>query len=277
MLTRKLADLEVNVIGMGTAQTFNASSSDDVAVRQRIIDSCIENDATFIDTSPMYGSAEKVLGGNIRGKRDHFQLATKVWCRGQATGEKQIARSFQLLGAEYIEVLQIHNLVDWRTQLPVLEDLKAEGRIGLIGITHHTPSTYPEMVSIMKTGRVDTVQIPYHVLERRCEEEILPLSAEMGIGVIVMIPLGAGRLVRGLRHQPDLSPLRELGVETWAQALLAWVIADERVGVAIPATTRPERISENARVGSLPLLSPEMRDYVSREAKRCVAPGRAAR
>ena len=270
MLTRKLANLEVNVIGMGTAQTFNASSSDDVAVRQRIVDSCIENGATFIDTSPMYGSAEKVLGGNIRGKRERFQLATKVWCRGDATGREQIARSFQLLGAEYIEVLQIHNLVDWRTHLPVLEEMKADGRIGLVGITHLTPSAFPEIISIMKTGRVDAIQIPYNVLESRCENEVLPLAAEMGIGVIVMLPLGAGKLVRGLRDQPDLAPLRELGVETWAQALLAWVIADERVGVAIPATTRPERISENARVGSLPLLPPEMRDYISREAKRCI-------
>ena len=269
MLTRKLAGLEVNVVGLGTAATFEISSSKEIPVRQQVIDNCLACDATFIDSSPMYGESERVVGLATRGRRGKFQLATKVWCRGQDAGEAQIANSFRLLQTDFIEVLQIHNLVDWQTHLPGLERLKAEGKIGLIGVTHYAPAAFPEMMAIMKTGRVDTVQVPYNVLERSCENSVLPLAEEMGTGVIVMEPLGKGMLVRGLKAEPDLSPLRAYGVDTWAQALLAWVVADVRVSVVIPATSKPKRVFENARVGSLPLLPSEMRDYLSAEIKRC--------
>ena len=272
MRTRKLGDLEVAVVGMGTAYTFhNVPSQKDIGVRQQIIDNCIASDISFIDTSPMYGDSEKVLGVVTEGKRQQFQLATKVWTRGQGKGQEQIARSFRLLGTDYIEVFQIHNLVDWSTHLPALEDLKAEGKIGQIGITHYSPSRFPEIIDIMKTGRVDTIQIPYNVLERSSEKAVLPLAAELGMGVIVMEPLGVGRLVQGLKRQPDLSPLHDYGISTWAQALLAWIVADERVSVVIPATSRPERVGENARVGSLPPLPEELRDYISKEAGRCLS------
>ena len=269
MLTRKLAGLEVNVVGLGTATTFEISSSREIPVRHQVIDNCLACDATFIDTSPMYGESERVVGLATQGRRGSFQLATKVWCRGHDKGKAQIANSFRLLQTDFIEVFQIHNLVDWRTHLPELERLKAEGRIGLIGATHYSDSTFPEMMAIMRTGSIDTVQVPYNVLERSCENSVLPLAADMGIGVIVMEPLGAGSLVRRLRREPNLSPLREYGIDTWAQALLAWVLADTRVSVVIPATSKPERVFENARVGSLPLLPVEMRDYVSAEVKRC--------
>ena len=269
MLTRKLAGLEVNVVGLGTATTFQISSPGEIAVRQQVIGNSLVCDATFIDTSPMYGESERVVGLATRGRRERFQLATKVWCRGQDTGKAQIANSFRLLQTGFIEVLQVHNLVDWQTHLPELERLKAEGKIGLIGVTHYDPATFPEMMAIMKTGRIDTVQVPYNILERTCENSVLPLAEEMGTGVIVMQPLGAGVLVRRLKAEPDLSPLRAYGVNTWAQALLAWVIADVRVSVVIPATSKPTRVCENARVGSQPLLPQEMRDYLSAEIRRC--------
>ena len=255
---------------MGTARTFDVASQVDIAVRQQIIDSCIACGVSFVDSSPMYGESEKVLGIATQGRRQPFQYATKVWCEGQDSGQAQIARSFQLLRTDYIDVFQIHNLLDWRTHLPVLERLKDEGKIGLIGITHYSTSSFPDMMSIMKTGLIDTIQVPYNVLERTCEKAILPLSAELDIGVIVMEPLGKGKLVKDLKRQPDLSPLVDYGVQTWAQALLAWVLHDERVSVLIPATSRPERISENALAGSLPHLPTELRDHISREARRCI-------
>ncbi len=269
MLTRMLAGLEVNAVGLGTAGSFEIASSWEIPLRQQVIDNSLACDANFIDTSPMYGESERVVGLAIHGKRDKFHLATKVWCRGADTGRAQIANSFRLLQTDYIEVLQIHNLVDWQTHLPELERLKADGKICLVGITHYSPSTFPELMAIMKTGRIDAVQVPYNVLERRCEESLLPLAAEMGIGVIVMEPLGSGSLVKRLRGEPDLSPLREHGIDTWAQALLAWVLADPRVSVVIPATSRPERAFENAHVGSLSPLPADVRDHVSSEAKRC--------
>ena len=270
MQTRNLAGLQVGAVGLGTAATFEVHSEEEVPIRRQVIDNCLSCNANFIDTSPMYGESERVVGNAIDGRRDLFQLATKVWCRGRDTGKAQIADSFRLLRTDYIEVFQIHNLLDWGTHLPYLEHLKAEGKIGTIGITHYVTSAFPEMISIMKTRRIDAIQVPYNVLERTCETSILPLAAEMGLGAIVMEPLGSGRLVKRLRKEPDLSPLGEYGLDTWAQALLAWVLADERVSVVIPATSKPQRALENAKVGSLSPLPPEMRDYVANEATRCL-------
>ena len=269
-------------IGLGTARTFDVTGREPMGVRRRIIEECEAQSVSFIDTSPMYGRAEEVLGVVSDGSRQHLQWATKVWCRGRESGEVQIARSFRRLRTNHISLLQVHNLVDWETHLPTLKRLKEEQRIGLIGITHHLPSYYPEIIEIMKGGQVDTVQIPYNVFERSCEEYILPLAQELGIGVIVMKPLDAGtltkgkgfrfvrRVVRRLRHKPDLSPLGEFGIQTWGQALLSWVLADPRVSVVIPATRRPDRITENAAVASLPLLPRELREYIQSEANRCV-------
>ena len=122
----------------------------------------------------------------------------------------------------------------------------------------------------MKSDRVDTIQIPYNVMERGCEEELLPLAEEHGIGVLIMEPLKKGRYVKDLKSQPDLTPLKEYGIETWAQALLAWVLGDSRVSITIPATSRPERIQENAWAGSAGKLPQEMRDYVRQETERCL-------
>ncbi len=270
MHTRKLGSLDVGLVGLGTASSFQFTSPDVMPVREKVIETCLSYGVAFIDTSPMYHESEKVVGMATDGRRECFQFATKVWCHGQATGQAQIARSFELLRTEHIEVFQIHNLLDWSTHLPVLEGLKAEGKIDVIGVTHYATSSYGEMMSIMKSGRIDAVQIPYNVLERTCESSLMPLAAELGLGVIVMQPLGVGNLVKDLKREPDLSPLKEHGIETWAQALLAWVLADERVSIVIPATSRPDRVGENAAVGKLPPLPVEMREYISKEAKRCI-------
>ncbi|MCZ6676198.1 MAG: aldo/keto reductase [Candidatus Poribacteria bacterium] len=270
MQKRKLSTLDVPSVGMGTWQTFDVRSETEIAMRQKIITACLEEGVTFLDSSPMYGESESVLGRTIADKSGSFQLATKVWCQGRATGKRQITQSFQRLWTDYVDVFQIHNLLDWKTHLPVLEQLKAEGKIGLIGITHYATTFYPEMIQMMKSGRFDTVQVPYNVLERTCEAEILPLAEELGIGVIVMQPLGVGKLVTGLKSRPDLSPLQSHGIETWAQALLAWILADPRVSVIIPATSKPERIRENAAVGSLPALPDELRVYIESETRRCL-------
>jgi aryl-alcohol dehydrogenase-like predicted oxidoreductase len=270
MEVRKLGRLQVSVIGLGTARTFDVTAAHDIAVRRQIIDCCLTQQMTLIDSSPMYGHSEEVIGLTTEGRREHLQFATKVWCQGRAEGEAQIMRSFRRLKTTYIDVLQIHNLLDWRTHLMTLEHLREQGWIGLIGITHYSTSAYPAMLEIMRSGRIDTIQIPYHVQERSCETQILPLAEERGIGVIVMEPLAKGRYVKGLRQPPDLSPLAAFGIRTWGQALLAWVLGDPRISVAIPATSRPERIAENALAGSIGRLPPELRDYIGRETARCL-------
>jgi len=189
---RDLANLKVPAVGMGTWRTFDVSSDSDIAVRRAIINSCIASGVTFIDSSPMYGSSEMVVGLALHGRRHNFQLATKVWCTGREQGAAQIARSFELFQTDHIDVFQVHNLVDWRTHLPALESLKEEGRVGVVGITHYSTAAYSEMMEIMRTGRIGAVQVPYNVWERTCESKLLPLAEEMGIGVIVMRPPGAG-------------------------------------------------------------------------------------
>ena len=270
MQTRKLATLDVPPIGMGTWKTFDVRSEAEIGVRGEIITACISEGVSFLDSSPMYGESESVVGITTEGKQEQFQFATKVWCTGRLQGKAEIAKSFERFKTDYIVVFQIHNLVDWETHLSTLEGLKGRGRIGLVGITHYLTESYPEMMRIMKGGRISTIQIPYNVLERTCEQEILPLAAELGIGVIVMQPLGVGRLVTGLKKEPDLSPLEAHGIETWAQALLAWILADTRVSVVIPATTKPERIRENAAVGALTPLPAELRTYIEAETQRCL-------
>ena len=270
MQTRMIRDLEVPVVGMGSAGSFDVPMSE-IEVRKQILDNCISHGSNFVDTSPMYRRSEQVIGAAMEGKRDKFQLATKVWCTGRDTAVRQMARSFELLKTDYIEVMQIHNLVDWRTHLPLLEEMKAQGKISVIGLTHYSPDALPEMAEIMRTGRIDSVQISYNVMEREVEDVILPLAEEMGVGIIVMRPVGAGQLFRNLIEKPNLEPLQEFGIRTWGQALMAWLLADPRVTVLIPATRRPQRIIENAAAGEV-TIPPEMRDYVLSEAQRCLKP-----
>jgi aryl-alcohol dehydrogenase-like predicted oxidoreductase len=267
---RQLGSLRVPVIGLGTARTFDVTADRDIAIRRQIIERCVAAQVTFVDSSPMYGQSERVIGLTTAGCRERVQLATKVWCHGRAQGEAQVDNSFRLLKSDYIEVLQIHNLVDWRTHLGTLERLRDQGRIGLIGITHYSTSAYPTMLEIMRSGRVHTVQIPYNVRERSCEDRILPVAEELGIGVIVMEPFDKGRYAKGLRRRPDLSPLADFGIRTWGQALLAWVLSERRVSVVIPATSRPERVEENAVAGTIGVLPPELREYIRQETERCL-------
>ena len=270
MKVRRLGELEVGAVGMGSAQTFDVVDDAGMIVRKKIMDQCVIEGVTFIDTSPMYGRAEWVLGNVMSGIREKFQIATKVWCSGADTARRQIARSFELLKTDHIELIQIHNLVDWRTHLPYLENLKSEGKIDLIGATYGYPDKLAELIELMNTGRLDTIQISYNVKDRAVETKVLPLAEERNIGVIVMRPTGKGGLVNELTRKPEIGPLSEFGIDTWGQALLAWLISDSRIGVPIPATTKQERITENAVPGNLEPLPKELRLYIEEETDRCI-------
>ncbi len=267
---RKLGNLDVSVIGLGTLRTFDVTDDDEIAVRRQIVNNCLDNDVNLVDTAAWYGNAEQVLGEITQGLRAQFYVATKVRIEGKEAGEAQIARSFELLKTDYIDLFQVHNMIDWQTHLPTLERLKGEGKIGMVGVSAMVPDAYPTIMDLMRQGRVDTVQIPYNVMNRGVEDELLPLAEELGTGILVMEPLQKGRYVLELKQQPDLTPLRDYGIDTWAQALLAWVISDRRVSSAIPTTTRPERIKENARSAEAVGLPQQFRDYIRSEAERCL-------
>ena len=267
---RKLGNLDVSAIGLGTLRTFDVTGDEDIAVRSQIVDNCLGNDINLIDTAAWYGNAEQVVGEVTDGRRDLFYLATKVRTEGKEAGEAQIARSFELLKTDYIDLFQVHNMIDWQTHLPTLQALKEEGKVGMVGVSAMVPEAYPTIMDLMRQGRVDAVQIPYNIMNRGVEEELLPLAEELGTGVLVMEPLQKGRYVTGLKQKPDLTPLRDYGISTWAQALLAWVISDPRVSSAIPTTSRPERISENAQAADAAALPQAFRNYIQSQAERCL-------
>ena len=249
------------VVGLGTWKTFGR----DAALAGEVVGAALDAGCRVFDSSPMYGS-EEALGFALEERRDEATVATKIWAQSWEEGRTQFAEQLSWFGGR-VDIEQIHNLVLWEEHLRWLEDERMESRIGKLGVTHYNAATFGELVRALQTGRFDTVQLPYNPVERECERELLPLAAELGIAVIVMRPLGDKSRLRNPPSRAELAPLRAYGVETWAQALLKWVLSDERVDVVIPATSRPERAAENARAGSPPWLGPEERDLVASLAR----------
>jgi diketogulonate reductase-like aldo/keto reductase len=249
---------ELPVVGLGTWRTQNISD---------VVDAGFSAGARVVDSSPMYGPAEQQLGEAVEGRRDDAFVATKIWTHSADEGRHQAERALRFFGGR-VELYQVHNLVAWREQLDLIEALRDEGLVAYTGATHYSPSAYGELADVMRTGRIDAVQVPYNPRERAVERQILPLAADMGIGVVVMRPFGEGGLMWDPPDPRELEPLREFGVETWAQALLKWIFSDERVTVAIPATSKPERMQENARAGEPPFFGPDERALVERLATR---------
>lgn len=260
------AGLEVPVVGMGTWQTLDVRGNAEPDAR-RIVDAAVESGARLFDTSPMYGRAEGVLGRALKGRREQAIVATKVWTPSLADGKRQIAEALEFFDG-LVDVYQIHNLVAWADHLPVLEELRARGQVRVIGATHYSHGAFRELLRVMATGRIGQIQVPYNALDRVVEREVLPAAAEHGVGVIVMRPFGEGALVRRSPPPEALRPLRRFGVTTWPQALLKWILSDPRVHCAIPATSRPERMRENAAAGDPPWLDDGARRLVEELARK---------
>ena len=250
------------VVGLGTWNTFAGSRGRARAV----VSAAVEAGSRLIDTSPMYGLAEESLAAALAGRREEAQVATKIWTASPVQARQQLERQVGWFGR--VDIEQVHNLVAWREHLPWLERERDEGRIGRLGVTHYSPAAFDDLAEAMRTGRFDSVQLPLSPQERRGEGALLPLAEELGLSVIVMRPFGEGRLLRRPPADEELAPLRSLGVETWAQTLLKWVLSDPRVDVVIPATSRPEHARVNALAGEPPWFGPEERSYVERLALR---------
>ena len=232
--------LEVPVIGLGTWQTFDVRPDGQESART-VVEAVFKAGTRLFDTSPMYGRAEAVLARALDGFRDEALVATKIWTSSAGDGRSQFEAQLDLYGR--VELQQIHNLVAWEEHLPWLEEERDAGRIDLIGATHYDERSFGELERLMRTGRIDAVQIPYNPLEQAAAARILPLAAELDLGVIAMRPLGGGSLAARFD----------------ATELLKWTLSDERVHVAIPATSNEEHARANAAAGSPPWLSPERR------------------
>ncbi|HET9494688.1 MAG TPA: aldo/keto reductase [Chloroflexia bacterium] len=257
--------IEVPVVGMGTWQTFDVRGEAEEGARRMVVDAALDAGADLFDSSPMYGEAERVLGLALEGRRDQAIVATKVWTPGREEGRRQVERALGYFGG-WVDLYQVHNLVATREQLALLEEMREVGRVRAVGATHYSPAAFGDLAALMRSGRIDTVQVPYNPRQREVEREILPLAAELGLGVVVMRPFAEGELLRRAPSADRLAPLEPFGVRTWPQALLKWILSDPRCHVAIPATSSPERMRDNAAAGEPPWFGPEEREYVSRLA-----------
>jgi diketogulonate reductase-like aldo/keto reductase len=251
---------------MGTWRTFNVYGAGAEARSAHIVRSACEMGANLFDSSPMYGNAEHVLGHAVEDRRDEVMIATKVWASSADEASQQVSNALTLFGGR-IDLYQIHNLVSWKSHLPMLERLQHEGRVKAIGATHFSQSAFDELQTVMKAGRIAAIQIPYNPVEYAVEQVILPLANDLGLGVVVMRPFGEGSLMRRAPSDRQLEPLRPFGVTTWSQALLKWSLSDRRCHVAIPATSKEEHMRSNAAAGDPPWFGPDERAYVKKLAR----------
>ena len=240
------------VVGCGTWRTFDVGSrSEERAPLAEVLKILFAAGGSVIDTSPMYGAAEGVAGDLLAaaGTRKEAFIATKVWISGRDNGIAQMKKSMALLKTDRIDLMQIHNLLDWRAHLPTLRAWKAEGRIRYLGITHYTQSAHDELEQVLRAEKWDFMQLNYALDDRAVEQRLLPLAIERGTAVIVNQPFGGGGLLRKLstRKLPDWAS--EIGCRSWAQVLLKFVLANPAVTCAIPGTGKPEHMQDNVQAG----------------------------
>jgi len=245
------------VVGLGTWRTFDvgASAAEREPLRE-VLGRLVALGGRVVDSSPMYGTAESVVGdlaGEI-GLTDKLFLATKVWTSGREAGIAQMEQSLRRLRARRLDLMQIHNLLDWRTHLRTLRTWKDGGRIRYLGVTHYTASAYDELERVLRGEPLDFVQVNYSLGEREAERRILPLAHERGIAVLVNRPFSEGGLFQRVRGRALPPWAAELDCESWAQFFLKWILSHPAVTCVIPGTSRPQHVVDNmkAGVGKLP-------------------------
>ena len=243
---------QLPVIGCGTWRTFDAG--DDTARRRELAEVLrvlFAAGGSVIDSSPMYGSSEAVAGALLAESKTRGRafIATKVWTEGREAGIAQMEQSMRLWQTDRIDLMQIHNLLDWRTQLATLRDWKAAGRVRYIGITHYTSGAFPQVEAVLRAERLDFVQINYAADDRDAEARLLPLAAERGVAVIVNQPFGGGSLLASLKQRPLPAFAQDLGCTSWAQLLLKFVLGNPAVTCVIPGTGRREYMIDNVHAG----------------------------
>jgi diketogulonate reductase-like aldo/keto reductase len=242
------------VIGLGTWQAFDVQG--DTGALREVVKIFAAMGGRLVDSSPMYGAAESVVGDLAGELRLHERLffATKVWTSGRAEGIRQIETSFKRMRVQRMDLLQVHNLVDVETHTKTLLEMKAAQKTRYIGITHYTASAHDEVTRWLRTGQYDFLQINYSLAERDAEKSLFPLALEKKVAVIANRPFGEGMLFRKVKGKPLPPWAAELGVASWAQFFLKWIVSHPAVTCAIPGTGNPQHMKDNlgAGQGALP-------------------------
>jgi aryl-alcohol dehydrogenase-like predicted oxidoreductase len=254
MNTRKIPATgeQLPVIGVGTWQTFDVGAAPaERAPRAEVLKVLFEAGGSAIDSSPMYGRAEAVVGDLLAeaGTRNKAFLATKVWTHGRKEGIAQMEQSMKRLRTDKIDLMQIHNLVDWETHMPTLKAWKAEGRIRLMGITHYTESQHGALEAVLQLGGFDFVQVNYSLDERGVERRLLNFAHDNGVAVMINQPFGGGGLLKKVSARPLPGWAKDIGCTSWAQILLKFVLAHPSVTCVIPGTSNPAHMRDNVQAG----------------------------
>jgi diketogulonate reductase-like aldo/keto reductase len=272
MLRRKIpsaADGEsIPVIGMGTWNTFDVGGgAQEREPLRRVLEVFYAAGARLIDSSPMYGNAEKVTGDLVQqlGKQSGTFYATKVWTSGRDKGLAQIERSMRSMKTQRLDLLQIHNLLDWRTHAESMRQLKSEGKIRYAGATHYTVGAHDELESVLRAARFEFAQFNYSIGTRAAEQRLLPYCQEHGIGVLINRPFEEGALFTRVRSRKLPGYAQELGCTSWAQLFLKFIVSHPAVTCVIPATSRAEHMQDNLQAGFGPVPDAALRERMARD------------
>lgn len=243
---------QIPMIGLGTWQTFDVgSAAEERAPLVEVMKRFLAAGGRVIDSSPMYGNAETVTGDVLSeiGAIGAPFLATKVWTTGKQAGITQMQRSMQRMRAERMDLMQVHNLQDWKTHLPVLREWKQAGKVRYLGVTHYARSEFDQIERLMRTEELDFVQIPYSIADRKAEQRLLPAARDTGTAVLVMTPFESGELFARVKGKVLPAWAAELDCTSWAQFFLKFIVGHPVVTCPIPATSNPRHLSDNVQAG----------------------------
>lgn len=258
----------IPVIGMGTWNTFDVGpGGEDRAPLVEVLEAFYAARARLIDSSPMYGNAEAVTGDLVQqlGKQPDTFFATKIWTSGRSEGLAQIERSMRRLRVSRLDLLQIHNLLDWRTHARTLRTLQDEGRIRYSGVTHYTVGAHAEIESVLRAEPFDFAQFNYSIATRAAERRLLPYCQERGIGVLINRPFEEGALFTRVRNRKLPAYAAEIGCTSWAQFFLKFIVSHPAVTCVIPATSRVTHMRDNLEAGFAPLPDAKMRERMAKD------------
>ena len=248
------------VIGLGTSRVFDTNLSEkSLNPRKEIVKALLDHGGSLIDTSPMYGRAEEVTGKIAQDLKinDRLFLATKVWIEGKEAGEIQMNASSKKLNKAVIDLMQIHNLLDWKTHIKTLYEWKEQGKINYIGISHFRSNAFNQIEKIITKERIDFAQFNYSLEEREAEKRLLPLCREKGVATLINRPFMRGKLFKAVARKKLPSWAYEYNVNTWSQFFLKFILANQAVTTVIPATSNPAHMIDNliGGIGPIPEVS----------------------
>jgi len=257
----------IPVIGLGTARTFDVDPDNAGAMRplEQVLRNFCDGGGRLVDSSPMYGRAETVVGrlADRLDIADDLFMATKVWTRGEEAGIEDMETSRERMGGGRLDLIQVHNLVDLQTQLDTLKAWRDEGRVRYIGVTHYTVSSHERLTRIIEREPIDFVQFNYNIVTRDAEERLLPAAADNGVATLINEPFEKGTLFGRVDGESLPEWTAELGIESWAQLFLKFIVSHPAVTCAIPATSDPEHAADNIGAGRGPLPDADQRERMA--------------